>query len=142
MSLSLVKIILVLGLAAGVYAQGYSSAKSKYLEISLSEKNKLVLEYETEFEKLRSRQKELEQTALQYRNDAKRISAHADRLRKQFASEITETSNHDQSVVTVGANGRRDPKMAATLRIATDLIEERDRIALQYNELRKSCDVH
>ena len=76
--MSLIKIILVLGLAAGVYAQGYSSAKSKYLEISLSEQNKLVLEYETEFEKLRSKQKELEQTALQYRNDARRISAHAE----------------------------------------------------------------
>lgn len=140
--MSLIKIILVLGLAAGVYAQGYSSAKSKYLEISLSEKNKLVLEYETEFEKLRSKQKELEQTAIQYRNDAKRVSASADRLRKQLASEIAETSNSDQSVVTVGTNGRRDSKMAQALRFATDLIEERDRIALQYNELRKSCDVH
>lgn len=140
--MSLVKIILALGIAIGFYTQGYISATSKYLEISLAEKNKLVQEYETEFEKLRSKQKELEQAAIQYRNDAERVSASADRLRKQLASEIAETSNADQSVVTVGTNGRRDPKMAQVLRFATDLIEERDRIALQYNELRKSCDVH
>lgn len=86
-------------------------------------------------------QNKLEKQVHEYKNAATAISNDADRLRAKLASAKALSCPVNQSGSTDGTDGGRDSAMGEALRFATDLIEERDRIALQYNELRSQCKV-
>lgn len=135
-------IVTVVAIVAFSYTAGYTQSKSTYLEYSLKERTELVLAYEEQLNQLRHKQQELEALAARYRDDARNVHASADRLRAELASQRSAARDITQSITSTGADCRRCEQMAEALRIATNLIEERDRIALQYNELRSSCNIH
>lgn len=139
MIVTLIKWIVAASAAMFLYTAGYLSAESYYIKQKLAERTVLVNTYEDFIRNLRTRQNELEQQVYEYKSAASSIGNDADRLRAELAAARTVSCSVNQSSASAGTDGGRDAAMADALRIATDLIEERDRIALQYNELRTQC---
>lgn len=103
-----------------------------------------VDEYEELLTKERLARKNAEAISVQRADDLNRLSADADALRLRIGelsarSQSDRNNAADRSNVAKTTQRRWDDKMGAVLREATNLIEERDRIAVDYNTLREQC---
>lgn len=118
---------------AAAYNVGFSACEFEY--VSNNEKV-----YKQQLHDLRIRQTELVRQVQDFQHAAAVVSADADRLRTELRrANMSRASN--QSRTAGGNSGGRDEKMAAILDRATDLVAERDAIALKYNELKQQCKV-
>lgn len=125
-----------------LYTAGYESAQNACLKTQLRERSILVNNYDAYITKLKSRQDKLESEVQEYKRASTALSADAERLRAKLASTRATTCPVDKSKPTAETDSGRVIAMAKALEFATNLIEERDLIALQYNELRTQCNLH
>lgn len=130
---------------AFAYSAGHAKARSEYLAQLYDVEQTVSQRYKQQVANMEASIVELQQTAQQYQQAADAMRDDADELRMQLkraadhARAVSNTSN--QSCPTKELQDRCSAKMEAVLIRATDFAEERDQIALHYNELREQCQL-
>lgn len=119
-------------------AQGECSTKLYTIQSEITEK------YKAQLQNYAEQEKQLEQSITAYRNRLDAVHADADALRMQLRAAESDRERAmqepaHQSQPAPKCECGRDPKMAGVLAKCTALAEERDQIALYYNELRSQC---
>lgn len=113
-----------------MYQQGYKSCKLEFIETEAAQ-------YENTINHLIKAREEMAITAERYKMAANSVRANAERLSNELAA--ANARARDKPTVAPANTCRWSPKMEKIINGATDLITERDMIALKYNELREQC---
>lgn len=111
---------------------GYNMCKGEFVKTQQAQ-------YEATIEKLIAAKNEVAAKAAAYRAAADAVRLDAERLRSELNT--ASPSTRDKPTTTSANTSGRPETMALVLERATNLIEERDTIALQYNELREQCQL-
>lgn len=128
------KYLLLIGFVAwsvAVYNAGFSACKLEYVSNSESA-------YKQQLMALQARQDELLVQVAYYQRASVSVRSDAERLRSELRR-ATLSNTRIKSCPAGTDTGGWAGKMAAVLERATDLISERDEIALKYNELKEQC---
>lgn len=126
----LITLLLFVVWSTFMYQQGYKSCRLEFVEISQTQ-------YEETIKKLIAAREAVAAQAQAYRVAADSVRADAQRLSNELAA--AQSRLRDKSTATPADSCRWSPKMESVIKGATDLITERDMIALQYNQLREQC---
>lgn len=110
----------------------------------VDERDEVIAQYEQAMQVYEQEQANLQKQVADYRARADSLHADADELRMQL-----DAVESDYQRAVSGTPSKSEPtgvyprgwneKMAGVLRECTAIAEERDRIALLYNELRSQC---
>lgn len=134
--------VVLAAVCAMFYNFGYTAAQMQYME-----KENVILDattraYNARIEELNQVNKDLNVQIKAYANDNRALDERANALRLQLSKALNSkppSCTLDRSESTREFSSGWRGKMDKIVRGATDLVVERDRIALAYNKLREQC---
>lgn len=107
----------------------------------ISDQEAVITQYENAMQVYEQEQRNLQKQVADYKSRADSLHADADELRMQldeaYRRAVSDSPSKSEST-GVNPSGWSE-KMAGVLRECTAIAEERDKIALLYNELRSEC---
>lgn len=107
----------------------------------IDEQGAVIARYEQAMQVYEQEQRNLQKQVADYKSRADSLHADADELRMQldeaYRRAVSDSPSESEST-GVNSSGWSE-KMAGVLRECTAIAEERDKIALLYNELRSEC---
>lgn len=123
---------------------GMNVAEKQITEYENTKYEQAVRNYESALKALEMERQRAEQSATKRLSDIDALNARVDALRVQLSEANSRSENNsdktaNRSCSTVKLQREWDRKMGEVLKRATDLIEERDRIAIDYNTLMEGC---
>lgn len=126
------------------HTAGLNKAKAYYVNMIVESKNNYIDQLKKQREQYERKKQELETKIKESQTTLSKLRSDADNIRLQLAKQFptgrsSVSSSNDRSQSTNGCDCGRLRKMETVLKRATDLIQERDEIAEQYNQLRAQC---
>lgn len=127
----------------GVFTVGKDVAERDYLEQLYTVEKANRENYEQQLERYEENQSRLQAQVAEYMAKADALHSSANDLRMQLTAAERRNAAlqelaHKSSVATRDSSGRL-ATVGEVLRKCTAFVEERDQIALYYNELREQC---
>lgn len=143
----LILIVLIIVLVSGGYTAGRKATQAQYLEQINANKELYITKLREQRLQYESQRQQLEAEIKDNQRHLADIQQCADNLKLQLESEFNRRSTRmsntaDRSVAPGQCDCGRIRKMETAIKAATDLIQERDRIAQQYNQLRRQCKLN
>lgn len=136
--------MVIIAVGIFMYNVGYKSAETEYTRQAAESKARQALLYEKRLKQERENYEKMLLQVNEYKQKADKLGSDVSALQLRIAESAaagnkTLSCPANKSGTTATGEHGRDREMVEILRRATDLIAERDRIALQYNELREQC---
>lgn len=137
---NLVKLLVVAAVCGLFYSFGYTAADYRNEQQINKQLTELTTNYEARLLELNRLNEKLNDEVQIHIKDIAVVNRRADALRVQLKLSAENSACAIDRPDTAGkAHSGRPGKMAEIIGIATDIIQERDRIALDYNRLKSQC---
>lgn len=126
------------------HAAGSNKTELYYTSKLVESKNDYIKQLKEQREQYELRRKKLESMVKESQSNLLKLRADADNIRLQLSEQFSRArpsvpSSDDRFKSTGKCDCGRIRKMEAAVKAATNLIQERDEIAEQYNQLRAQC---
>lgn len=141
--IKLANVIILLVVCAACYKFGHNAASLHYAQLYNEQLDATNKAYNARLEELNQVNDKLNQEIKRYESDNLSLTKRTNDLRVQLNAAFRKapTCTVGKSVTSRELSDRRHGTLEAIVNGATDLILERDRIALSYNELKKQCQL-
>lgn len=142
--IKLANVIILFVICAACYKFGHNAASLHYAQLYNEQLDATNKAYNARLEELNQVNDKLNQEIKRYESDNLALTKRTNDLRVQLSSAFKSKApacTMDKSVTSRELSDRRDRALEAIINGATDLIAERDRIALSYNELKRQCQL-
>lgn len=143
----LIALVIVAFLLVSSFYAGRAASRAEYMELVIKNRDELIQQMVKQRQEYEAKRAKLEQMVKQSQQNLLSVQSRANNLRMQLDAEFAKrrtsmSSDSDRPTVTGKCDSGRARKMEALIKGATNLIEERDRIAEQYNQLRAQCSLN
>ena len=139
-----VNIIILFIVCAACYKFGHNAASLHYAQLYNEQLDATNKAYNARLEELNQVNDKLNQEIKRYESDNLSLTKRTNDLRVQLNAAFKSKAPAcavGKSVTSRELSDRRNGTLEAIVNGATDLIAERDRIALSYNELKRQCQL-